>query len=665
MKTFIRRIALASLVAGSAGACAVAGEQKDKPELGAEEQAIAMPAPHWGGWESLGGSTSKNATIATNGTNVYAFIVDDSGNLLVNGAPIGSRNAWTGWRALGDNSAGPVSVARQGRMLGVVYRHAGDNHLHAVFGSSTWTAPVDLGGVLALDPVAVTVQDVWSGPMIDVYSKGMDGVLRHDIASWFDPWIPSDWSDWQYVGTQPSGMPDIGDLSLVSVDGKREDVVFHANFDLVHVSRSDTTQPFTWEVVHNGYLQRVSAASIGPGHLDVVWQDASGNTYSQAQVAGVWQSSTPLGGEAFHRVFEARPKVAALNGTLQYVTVGTNYLVYGEGGPESTPMNAWLPIGSGCSEYRSEPSLVATDSNVLDMLVVGADHAVYHATFAPYPLSSTDLPACGCGAIGQECCGNSVNGTGCSAPKSSAICSSWNECEACGKPGQPCCLGTPDQPDGCASGAACTNTTMGPVCQSCGGQGQACCLFGESCGTGLTCTTFCEAKGWLGEPCLPGNVCQGDLFCALGTCHSPAACGEAMQVCCADGSCKPGAGSCVGGTCQLPPPQPPPPPPPSPSCYPYTKTVCSGGGSVPANYAVTDEICDATCGSCSTFANEWALVEYVNVAQNGTIQICADQPVPSGWTTITTTDAPGHCINGGQKTTTIKRTTSPSSCAMP
>jgi hypothetical protein len=103
-------------------------------------------------------------------------------------------------------------------------------------------------------------------------------------------------------------------------------------------------------------------------------------------------------------------------------------------------------------------------------------------------------------------------------------------------------------------------------------------------------------------------------------------------------------------TCEVPPPPPPPPPPPKPSSgsgsgsssgsssgsLPTTE-VCANQ-SIPDGYVKTDARVDSTrCGNpspTSDIPNVNVLTRIVNAAQGSTLYICADSPIPAGWSQV-------------------------------
>jgi hypothetical protein len=140
-----------------------------------------------------------------------------------------------------------------------------------------------------------------------------------------------------------------------------------------------------------------------------------------------------------------------------------------------------------------------------------------------------------CGGSGQPCCdGNNCSNGGCCiqavvgstcvaaqamCPGMQGACSAGG-CQggACGKTGEPCCVG-----DVCTAPLTTCRTMQ---CAACGGAGQPCCPeFGRGGGGGGYCTTglacdgndTCAQCGASGQPCCPGDMCTSGT-CANGRC---------------------------------------------------------------------------------------------------------------------------------------------------
>jgi hypothetical protein len=117
---------------------------------------------------------------------------------------------------------------------------------------------------------------------------------------------------------------------------------------------------------------------------------------------------------------------------------------------------------------------------------------------------------------------------------------------------------------------------------TCGGDMENCCTSGGGAyctSPGLACVPrfgpdLCEACGGPGEPCCPGQACDGGGCCVDNDCVAPgASCGGTAGLC--------SAGSCAGGTCGRP-----------------GQPCCPGGIGCSAPYAVCvgGSVCE-TCGN--------------------------------------------------------------------
>jgi hypothetical protein len=166
-----------------------------------------------------------------------------------------------------------------------------------------------------------------------------------------------------------------------------------------------------------------------------------------------------------------------------------------------------------------------------------------------------------CGALDQPCCQFT-----CEDPFT--VClpvpfTASTHCVACGQPGQPCCA--EDRASQCAEGAACVGDH---ICAACGEAGQFCCDgqtchgsgccsmgscidAGQTCGEGGTCGggrccgrldgACCPPTSATPVACTdPHTICRGRL--PLETCRR---CGAPGQPCCPGNSCD--GGCCVNG----------------------------------------------------------------------------------------------------------------------
>jgi hypothetical protein len=316
----------------------------------------------WQGWRSVGGPAE--------GTPGLAFDLDHGFLDLVAPAPDGvarhyrlEGDAWTAVATLEARSTltPALAVDAEGVVHLAVTTSDGKVY-HNRFVSGRWEGFVDTGGASAAAPVLAYntfARDV------ELVIVAPDGQLMHNR------FLGGRWGAWTPVGAAALGTPAIGtnfqDTSL--------DVVYSAlDGSLSHQRFTGNWGPATGL---QGTTRLRPALAVGPtGSLEVAITGADGVVAHDRRVAGRWLGWQNLG-------FRSALAPALIYNTdadaLELAAVGTDGQI-AHNRSINGAWTRWWPIGGTTA---SAPALTQGAGSNLELVVTGADGALWHNRFAP------------------------------------------------------------------------------------------------------------------------------------------------------------------------------------------------------------------------------------------------------------------------------------------
>ncbi|HEU5376137.1 MAG TPA: cutinase family protein [Ktedonobacteraceae bacterium] len=229
----------------------------------------------WGGFSSMGGSTTSNPSSVSFNGEMDIFIRGGDGQIY---KKTWINNAWSGWNSLGGNMVGsPASIAYGSEMD--VFARGQDGLIYKdTWNGSFWSGWNSLGGNMVGNPVAVQY-----GSEMDVFVQGSDNAL------WKDTWNGSAWSGWNSLGGVLTG-----DISALQY-GSEMDVFVRGTDGQVWKQTWNGSSWSGW----NSLGGNVPGNPVGlayNGELDVFVRGGDGKIYKQTWNGSAWSGWNSLNG---------------------------------------------------------------------------------------------------------------------------------------------------------------------------------------------------------------------------------------------------------------------------------------------------------------------------------------------------------------------------------
>jgi len=167
------------------------------------EQNIAgsrLETSYWrlaGGWESLGGTLTADADVASWASGRLDVVARGPNNSVWHKT---YQNGWYGWKDLGGQIIGGPTAVSWGPGRIDVFGRGTDNALHHKFWNGTaWSGWESLGGTITSDPDAAS----WASGRLDVFARGTNNSMFHKAYQGDQ----GGWYGWADLGGQFLGGP--------------------------------------------------------------------------------------------------------------------------------------------------------------------------------------------------------------------------------------------------------------------------------------------------------------------------------------------------------------------------------------------------------------------------------------------------------------------------
>jgi hypothetical protein len=323
---------------------------------------------------------------------VLNFQATSSSNLNVT-APADTRVCPPGYYMLFIiNSSGVPSVAKfvrviapstlpelGGRMarnidgrLQLFYRGAASDLVYRTqvsAGSSSWSAPTSLGGVITSNPVAVLNSD----GRVEVFAKGSDNALYHN---WQTAPGSSAWSGWAGLGGNAAGDPAVARNS----DGRLQ-LFYRGGDNLLYTLSQSFAGSSAWTTHTNLFGTLISDPTVVAnvdGRLEVFavqTDNGVSHNFQTVTSGGSWSGWIGLGG------FTNSMQLAAARNTDGFLQVF--YRDAGSGGISSIKQTPGAPGGWAApvslgGTAASDPTVGTNADGRLEVFFKGTDNALWH-----------------------------------------------------------------------------------------------------------------------------------------------------------------------------------------------------------------------------------------------------------------------------------------------
>jgi hypothetical protein len=347
--------------------------------------------PSWRRWESLSGVVTSEPSITASGSrlDVFATAYGSVYHRSFDGSAWSPGNGY--WEALGNAGHGlgaPVAVSIGSRLEVFAVDFTTSHVVHRGFDGASWSAWEDIGGSAAGDKPAVVVEHVFkssggsafTADVINVLVRNTDSTLALRTGT-----ATGAWSAWRNLGGGIVGTP-----AAVSWGTNRVDVFVRGTDNRLYHNFADSWRdwaPNGYEALGGSIYANPAVTSWGAGRLDIFGTASDGAINHLAWTGSLWTPWEKVNvGYARSDVWGYAPPVAVAHGVgaIDVFVEGGDKSLWSSQltsyGATSSTWSAWSPLAD-CMAPIGIPAAVSSDGVRYDLVMTGADHAVWHGIY--------------------------------------------------------------------------------------------------------------------------------------------------------------------------------------------------------------------------------------------------------------------------------------------